>query len=142
MRLDPERRAGGGRDGAPHQHVIREDQVGRQQLPERGGVRIHVGSALGRRRVLQELGTQTGIAVQDEHRQHPTGQVGDDNLRPAQVVAGGVAFLTHHDDVVAGAAPRARKRTGVDVRPGPAEQVAVPEKDPHPSDATSWLYAR
>ena len=42
-------------------------------------------------------------------------------------------LLADHDDLVAGIAPFAGERPRVDVRSGPAEQIAVPEQDLHRS---------
>jgi hypothetical protein len=47
-----------------------------------------------------------------------------------------VRLLREHDDLVPGAAPLARERARVDVRPGPAEQVPVPEDNLHAASLT------
>ena len=49
VRLDAERRAGRGADRTAHQHVVREHEVGGQQLTQRCGVRVDVGSSSRRR---------------------------------------------------------------------------------------------
>ena len=46
VRLDAERRTARRADGAAHQHVVGEHEVGGQQLAQRGGVRLDVGAAL------------------------------------------------------------------------------------------------
>ena len=86
---------------------------------------------LGGGEVLQELGLEPLVAVDDEHRQQAARQLGHDDLRAAEVVLLGRALLADDDDVVALPAPLARERARVDVRAGAAEQVAVPEEDPH-----------
>ncbi len=40
-------------------------------------------------------------------------------------------LLADDRDVVTGTHPLARERTGVDVRTGSAEEIPVPEQDPH-----------
>ena len=56
---------------------------------------------------------------------------GHDDPRAAEVVALGMPLLADDGDVVAGVAPLARERARVDVGARTAEQVAVPEQDPH-----------
>jgi hypothetical protein len=109
--------------------VVREEQVGRQQLPERGGVRLDVRLALRGREVLQEPRLEPLVAVEDEDRQKPLGQLRDDDPRAADVVPLRVALLADDGDVVARAAPLARERAGVDVRAGTSEEVPVPGED-------------
>ena len=47
VRLDDVRRAGRGADGAAEQHVVGEDEVGRQERAHRRGVRLDVRVELG-----------------------------------------------------------------------------------------------
>ena len=122
-----------GADRTAHQHVVREHEVGRQQLAERRRVRIDVRALLGVGEVLQELRLEPGVAVHHEHRQQLVRQLDVHDPRAAEVVLLGRALLAHDDHVVAGVAPFARERAGVDVRAGAAEQIAVPEQDPHPN---------
>ena len=61
----------------------------------------------------------------------PPGQVGHDDPRPAEVVALRMPLLADDRHVVPGEAPLARERARVDVRARPAEQIPVPEQDPH-----------
>ena len=49
----------------------------------------------------------------------------------------GMLLLADHRYVVAGEAPLARERPGVDVRPGAAEQVPVPKKN----SQVRWKYS-
>ena len=131
VRLHPPARAGRGADRAAEQHVVREHEVGRQQLVHGARVRSDVGLALRVREVLQQTGLEPLVLVEHEHRQQPVGQLGHDDLCAAEVVAVGVPLLADDDDVVARAAPLARKRARVHVRAGPPEQIAVPEDDAH-----------
>ena len=77
------------------------------------------------------FGVEAFVVVEHEDRQQPAGQLGHDDACAAEVVALRVPLLADDDDVVAEAAPLARERARVDVRAGAAEEVAVPEKDPH-----------
>ena len=76
VRLDAERRACCRADGGTHQDVVREDEVGGQQLAQRRGVRLDVRGALGAGEVLEELRAQSFVAVHDEHGQQIAGQRG------------------------------------------------------------------
>ena len=75
VRLDAKRRAGRGADRPAHQHMVREHEVGGQQLAERRGVRVDVGALLGVGEVLQELRLEAGVAVHHEDRQQPARQL-------------------------------------------------------------------
>ena len=55
-------------DGSAEQDMVREDDVGRQQLAQRGGVRIDVARALLRGEVLQQLRLEPLVAVEHEYR--------------------------------------------------------------------------
>ena len=131
VRLHAEPLAGGGADRAAHQHVVREDQIGREQLAERCRVRVDVGAALGRGEVLQQARLETGVAVEHEDGQQPARQVGDDDLRAAEVEVLGRALLADDHHLVPGARPFERERARVDVRPGAAEEIPVPEQQAH-----------
>ena len=52
-------------------------------------------------------------------------------MRAAEGVALRVRFLADDDDAVPGAAPLPGERPRVDVRPRPAQQIPVPQDDPH-----------
>ena len=123
-----------GTDRTAHQHVVCEHEVGGEQLAERRRVRIDVCRLLGVGEVLQELRLEPGVAVHHEHGQQTVRQVDVHDPRTAEVVLLRRALLADDDDVVAGVAPLARERPGVDVRAGAAEQVAVPEQDPHDAE--------
>ena len=116
--------------GPPSRTWFAEDEVGRQVLAERGGVRLDPRVELGARAVLHELHLVALVAVEDEDRQQAA-DVRPHGLRAAEVVALRVRLLAEDRHVVPGAAPLARERARVDVRAGAAEQVAVPEQDPH-----------
>ena len=130
VRLDrvpgPRRR----RHGPAEHDVVREHEVGRQMRPERFGVRRHVALAFVRGQVLHETHIHALVLVEHEGGQQPADVRADDG-RPAEVVFLRVRLLREHGHVVAGAAPLARERARVHVRPGPAEQVPVPEQDAH-----------
>ena len=117
----------------PHGHTgsVREDDVCRQQLSQCRSVCIHVCVPLLSREVLEEARVQALVLVQHEDGQQRVGQLGNDDACTAEVVALGITLLADDDHVVAGVAPLAREGTRVHVRPGAAEEVAVPEEDPH-----------
>jgi hypothetical protein len=140
--LHAEGDAGRSAHGRAHQHVVREHDVRREQVAEDGGVRVDVGGLLGVGEVLEELRVQAGVAVHDEHGQKPGRQVDGHDARTGEVVLLRRALLAHDDDVVPGAAPLARDRLRVDVRPGPREQVPVPEQDAHRARRPPGRYAR
>ena len=71
------------------------------------------------------------VVVEHEHGQQAAGKLGHDDRRAADVVALRVPLLADDRHVVAEAAPLARERPRVDVRAGAAQEVAVPENDPH-----------
>ena len=131
VHLHDVRDPGRGGDGPAHQRVVREEEIGRQQLAQRGRVRLGVPLALVRRPLGQQLRTKALIAVEDEHREQPAGKLGANNLCRSQVEALRMRLLRHDHDVMPVAAPLAGERPGVDVRARAAQQVAVPEEDPH-----------
>ena len=142
VRLDAKRHAGRRADRPAHQHVVREDHVSGQELAQRSGVRLDVRAFLVVGEVLDELRVQPGVAIHDKHGQQPAREIHGDGLRASQVVQLGLPLLRHDDDVVTGVAPLARERTGVDVRPGACEQVAVPEEDAHEAERyVRWKYS-
>jgi len=55
VRLHRERRARGSPDGSTEQHVVREHDVGRQELAERRRIRVDVCVELGGSEVLEQL---------------------------------------------------------------------------------------
>ena len=129
MCLDGVACAAGRADRAAGQNVVREDQIGRKELPDGGGVAFDVALPFLGRELLEEARLLAFVAVEHEDRQraferrlHGAGA--------AEVVLLGVRLLRDHDDVMAGVAPFARERPRVDVRPGPAEQIPVPEQNP------------
>ncbi len=100
-------------------------------VSDRGGVRLDVCVALGRREVLQQARLEALVLVEHEDREQPLRQLGDDDARAPDVVDIGVPFLAEDHDLVPKPAPLAGERTRVDVRARAAEQVAVPDHDPH-----------
>ena len=121
-----------GADRPAQQDVVAEDEVGGQLLAQGGRVRLDPVVELGARALLDELDLVALVAVEDEDRQQAA-DVRPDRLGAAEVVALRMRLLAEDGDVVPGAAPLARERARVDVRAGAAEQVAVPEEDPHPA---------
>ena len=73
VRLDAERLPGGRADRAAEQHVVREDQIGWEQVAQRGPVRLDIGALLGVGEVLQQLRAQAFVPVEHEHRQQAAG---------------------------------------------------------------------
>ena len=122
-------------DGRTEQHVVCEDDVGRKERAQRGSVRLDVRVELVGTEVLQQLRLEPGVPVEDEHGQASGGQLRIDDGRATEIEVLRFALLADHDHVVAGATPFAGERTRVDVRPRAAEQVAVPEQDPHRAGA-------
>ncbi len=116
--------------------MVGEHEVGRHELAQNSDIRVDVRTSLGNGEVLEELRVEALVAVHDEGGQQAAGEIDRDGLRAAEVVLPGRPLLRDDDDVVPGAAPLARERTGIDIRPGPSEEVAVPEQDPHRGKAT------
>ena len=131
VRLDPERPAEARADRSAHQDVVREDEPGGAEVAEDGGVRLDVGGPLGGREVLEKPRLEPLVAVEDEHGQQASRQLRPDHLGAREVVPARVALLADHRHLVPRQAPLPRQRSGVDVRPGPAEEVSVPEVNPH-----------
>ncbi len=121
--------AGRSRYRPAHEHVVGEDEIGRQELAQRRRIRIDVARTLGRREVLQELRLEPFVPVEHEHRQQPVRELGDDDARAAEVVALRVPLLADDRDVVARVAPFAGECPRVDVRSGTSEEVPVPDED-------------
>ncbi len=136
MRLDAKRRTTRRPDGAAHQHVVGEHEVGRQKLAQGRRIRIDVCPPFVLGEVLEELRMEPLVAVHDEGGQQASRQIDRYRPRAAEVVLLGRPLLRDDNHVVPGPAPLARERAGVDIRPGPSEEVPVPEQDPHRGDAT------
>ena len=117
-------------NAAAEQDVVREHDVGRQLFADRRGVQGDVAVAFGGSEVRQHPRLDAFVAVEHEHRQQAA-DVGPDDRGAAELVELRVRLLTEDDDLVAGGAPFAGERTRVDVRARAAEEVAVPEQDPH-----------
>ena len=135
MSLERVRRSGRGTDGAAEEHVVAEHEIRRQTLAQHRRIRLDPAVELSARAVLEELDLVALVAVEDEDGQEPA-DVRPQDLRSAEVVALGVRLLAYDRDLVPPVAPLARKLPRVDVRPGSAEQVPVPEEDAHRGDAT------
>ena len=131
MRLDAERLSERGADGTAHQDVVREHEVGREQLAQRCDVRVDVAAALVGGEILQQPRLEPLVAVEHEHGQQPVGQLDLHRRRAPDRVALRSRLLRDDRHVMPGAAPLLRQLPRVDVRPGPVEQVPVPEEDPH-----------
>ena len=122
--------------------MVREHEIRRRELAQRCRVRLDVRLPLRLGEVHEQPRLETLVAVEDEDGQQAAGQLRHDDPRAAEVVALGMPLLADDRDVVPGEAPLARERARVDVRAGPAEQVAVPQQNPHEADATSSDGAR
>ena len=117
-----------------------EDDVGRQVLAQRRGVRLDPALELLPRAVLDELHLVALVAVEHEDGQEPA-HVRPDDARAAEVVELRSRLLAEDGDVVAGVRPLPRQRPRVDVGAGAAEQVAVPEEDAHGEPRyVKWKY--
>ena len=141
VRLHREAGPGSGADRSAREDVVREDEVGWEQLADSGGVQRHVPVELRSGQLLKLPRLEPLVPVDDEHRQDPA------DLRPHDLGSGEVEplrvpLLAEDHDVVAGEAPLARERTRVDVRARALEQVAVPEEDPHLAAAARGPTAR
>ena len=132
VRLDGERGAGRESHGAAEKDVVREHEVGRQQLAHRGGVRLHPALELlpGAVRNATDV-VEALVAVEHEDRKE-TAHVRPHRRGSTEVVHLRPGLLAQHGYVVTGTAPLARERTRVDVGAGAAEEIAVPEQDAHP----------
>ena len=131
VRLDPERHPGRRSDRRAHQHVVRKHEIGGPERAQGHRVRLDIACTFLLAEVLEQPRLEPVVAVEDEDRQQSVWQLGPDDPRAGQVVLVGVRLLAEDGHIVTGVAPIARERARVDVRPGPAEQVAVPDEDPH-----------
>ena len=84
MRLDRVRRPGGETDGAAEEHVVAQQEVGRQALPHRRRVRLDPRVELLRRAVLEQPHLVPLVVVENEHGQE-TADVGPDDPGTADV---------------------------------------------------------
>ena len=126
--LDRVARAGRRSHRPAEEDVVREDDVRREVFAERGGVQVDVAVTLLPREVGQAFCFESLVAVKDEDRQEAA-DVGADVACAAEVVLLRARLLREDGHVVAAEAPFPGERARVDVRAGPAEQVAVPEED-------------
>ena len=131
VRLDHERHPDRHADRRSEEHVVQEEEVGRQVLAHDGGVPLDEVAALGLGEVLQRAGLEVLVTVEDEDGERPAGQVGPDDPRAPEVVALGMRLLAEDDHLVPETSPGPGERARVDVRAGPAQEVAVPEEDLH-----------
>ena len=131
MRLDGEGRPARDPDRRAEQDVVDEKRVRRKLLADGGRVRLDEALELDARQILEAPRLEALVAVEDEHGQQPAGQLRADDPGAAEVEQLGMAFLADDHDVMARTAPFACERARVDVRARPAEQVAVPDDDPH-----------
>ena len=110
--------------------MVDEQEVGGDVLAHGGGVLLDEAAALVGGQLLHVGGLEIGVAVEDEDGQ-PRVDRGPDDARGAEVVAGGIGVLAEDDHLVPEPAPGACQRSGVDVRPRSAQEVAVPEENLH-----------
>jgi hypothetical protein len=128
--LDDVRGADGRAHGPAHENVVDEDEVRRQPLAHRFGVRDDPRVELLARGVLDALHLVAVVLVDDEDRQEAA-DLGPDRLGASEVEPPRVRLLGEDGDVVALAAPLARELARVDVGARPSEEVAVPHEDAH-----------
>ena len=138
VRLHPVGQAARCADGAAHQHVVGEDEVGPTEPSQRIRIRLDVARALAHRHVLQEDRLETLVPVEHEHRQQAARQLRPHDARAAELVLLRVPLLADDGHLVPGAAPLARERLRVDVRARPAEQVPVPEQHAQLASQARW----
>ena len=125
--------AGPRRDGAAHEDVVCQHEVGPAVVGRRhrSGVPVDEQLELGRGHVGDVARLDPLVAVEDEGRkQRPHVGPYDADVR-AEVEPLRPRFLAHHDDVVPQPPPRPCHVLRVDVRAGALEQVAVPQDEPH-----------
>ncbi len=130
VRLHRVARARGLADRAAEEHVVAEDEVGREALAKGARVRLDPAVELLARAVLEKLDLVALVVVEDEGREQPA-HVRLHDLGRSQVVQLRMRLLTEHGHVVPRPRPLARELPRVHVRPRPAEQVPVPEEDAH-----------
>jgi hypothetical protein len=131
VRLDRERAARREPHGTAEEHVVREHEIGGQQLANGCGVCLDPALELG----ASAVGETADVGVTVVPVEHEDGKealdVRADGCRPPEVERLGVRLLAQDGDVVAGACPLAGELPRVDVGAGAAEQVSVPEQDAH-----------
>ena len=130
VRLDGEWHSGRGADRRSEEDVVREEEVGRQVLAHGGGVPFDEVLPLRGSEVLEVAGLHVLVAVEHEDRERPVEQRPDDR-GAAEVVLLRMGLLAEDDDLVAEPSPRPRERPRIDVRPRPAQEVAVPNENLH-----------
>ena len=130
MRLHGVRRAGCETDGAAQEHVVAQEEVGRQLVAHRRGVRLDPDIELLARAVLEQLHAIALVVVEHEDGQQAA-DVGPHDRSAAEVVALRVRLLAEDRDVVPTSRPLARELTRVHVRARPTEQIPVPDDDLH-----------
>jgi hypothetical protein len=74
------------------------------------------------------------VTIEDEDREHGA-DLGPDHLGAAEVEGRRLRLLAEDEHLVPGTAPSARDRARVDIRARSAQQVAVPEEDPHVAES-------
>ena len=99
VRLDAVANACCGADRAPEDHVVHEDDVGRQMLPDRGRVRLDEAVALGPAEILHPLRLHALVAVEHEDGQD-TPDVRPHRRCTAQIERLGMGLLGEDGDVV------------------------------------------
>ncbi len=130
MRLHGIRRTGRASDRPAEQYVVAEEEVRGNVLTNNGRVRLDPGVELIARAVLEQPHAIALVVVEHEDRQEAA-DVGPHDLRAADVEPLGVRFLADDGHVVPLARPLPRELARVDVRARAAQQVPVPDDDPH-----------
>ena len=128
MRLHAEARPARSGDRSAEQHMVGEDEIGRQSRAQSRGVQLDEPLALRSRQVLEQSRLEPFVTVEDEDRQQPADLWSDDLCRP-DVVQLGVPLLREDDNLVARHAPFPRQGARIDVGARPAQEVAVPQEN-------------
>jgi hypothetical protein len=144
VRLDGVASAGRRAHRPAEEDVVGEDEIRREPLAHGRGVQPDEALALLPREVLEQPRLESLVAVEHENGEQPA-DVGPHDLGAREVELVGVRLLAEDGEVVPSTAPLPRESPRVDVRPRPAEQISVPEQDPHAGNptamaprATSW----
>ena len=119
VRFHREACTGRGGDRPSEQHVVREDEVGRQPLAHSRGVQLDESFALLPRQLLQKPRLEPLVAVEDEDGKE-LADLGPDDLGTAQVVPLRMPLLAEDHHLVPGQAPLPRQGAGIDVGARPA----------------------
>ena len=94
------RHAGRGAHRAAEDQVVGEEEIGRQVLSQGRGIRLHEALALVPAEILDAMGLDVLVAIDDEHGQDPP-DVGPDDAGAPDVVPLRMGILAEDDHLVA-----------------------------------------